>query len=331
MSFRNHQDGFGAQLAAAGHASSGAQPLPWWVGHQLLYGDAMGQGRPASPEDACRDGQFQVVPRAQALLDAAPVPPPQQQLMSERGIPEVMKFSMAHGKGVKGSEHTATVALQSPFVEYSDRFELGLGQTMVSSNYPYADHNYGVLAPFGMRSTTGSMLIPLNMPADAPIYVNAKQYEGILRRRRARAKAEKQNRLIKSRKPYLHESRHLHAMRRARGSGGRFLNTKKEINGKEAAVGSKAMDSNPLMRLAASPSSVIQHSEQGNPSSVSSLSGSEVTSLYDHEDVGHYHGFEHLRTHFFTPLPSIMDGEHGAGNPFKWAAASDGCCNLLKA
>uniref|UniRef100_A0A0A9CZS6 Nuclear transcription factor Y subunit n=1 Tax=Arundo donax TaxID=35708 RepID=A0A0A9CZS6_ARUDO len=330
MSFRSHE-GF-AQVAAAN--SNGAS-LPWWAAApQLLYSEPLGQGKsPAmSPEEPCREGRFQVVPGAQALLDPLVPPPPPKGVQPEKVLPGVLKFSMAQGKRGKGSEHSATVALQSPFAVYNGRFELGLGQSMVPSINPYADQHYGLLSPYAMGATPGGrMLIPLNMPTDAPVYVNAKQYKGILRRRSARAKAERENRLVKVRKPYLHESRHLHALRRARGSGGRFLNTKKEVNGKDAGVGSKATVSNPLMGLAASPSSEIQQSDLGNPSSVSSLSGSEVTSMYDHEDVDHYHSFGHLRTSFFTPLPSIMDGEHGVGNPFKWAAASEGCCDLLKA
>ncbi|KAG0521800.1 hypothetical protein BDA96_08G192700 [Sorghum bicolor] len=337
MSFRSTtHDGFVGHAAVNG---AGA-PVPWWAGAPMLCGEPLGLGRPVvaafSPEDHCRDGRFQVLqgPQLDPLVPSLKAPVAHQQ-QTEKGLSaELLNLSVAHqGKGKKGSEHSATVALQSPFAIYNGRFELGLGQSMISADNSYADQHYGLISPYPMGATPGGrMLIPLNMPTEAPIYVNAKQYDAIMRRRRARAKAERENRLVKARKPYLHESRHQHALRRPRGSGGRFLNTKKESDGKDAGGGSKATFSNPLMRQVASPSSEIQHSDLGNPSSVSSLSGSEVSSMYDREDMDHYHSFDHLRTPFFTPLTSIMDGDHGVvGNPFKWAAASEVCCDLLKA
>lgn len=311
--------------------------VPWWAGTQQIYGESYGQLKSLAGNSPDVEDRAVAAPRQ--MHDAMGQRPAQGPAVSDKEAVDTAKFSIVQGdkdpaRAQKTQQHCHTT-LQSPF-ECQGRFELGLGQSLACSNYSYVDQCYGLYATYGAAAAHGRMLLPLNMTADIPIYVNAKQYHGIVRRRQARAKAEMENRLLKARKPYLHESRHRHAMRRARGSGGRFLNTKNASNaqgGDNSSIKARE-DKPPVTRISTSPRSEVMHSDSGNLNSAgggSSLSGSEVTSVYSQDDTGRYHFIDHLRPALYNHLSDMMGGDHGTGLPTKWGlAATGGCCDLLK-
>lgn len=315
---------FVGQLSSGTNNSAAA---PWWssFGSQSLYGESGGQIK-----------SFSLEPPMSAVDQLAATK------QSARGTEHV--FGKGHTNhftifpddfkmsGDAQKPHTA-ISLQSAVPDTPNRFELGFGQPMICTKYPYADQFYGLISTYGPQ-IQGRIMLPLNMTSDdGPIYVNAKQYNGIIRRRQSRAKAVLGHKLIKRNKPYMHESRHLHAMRRPRGCGGRFLNTKKSANG-DGKTGSKVHKfGSQQLQFSGSQSSELLESDIGTLNSSKetngsspNISGSEVTSLYSRGNLDSF-TVNHLGSSVHS-MADMIDGGRGVIMPTKWVTAAGNCCNL---
>ncbi|KAG4130224.1 hypothetical protein ERO13_D09G129550v2 [Gossypium hirsutum] len=113
--------------------------------------------------------------------------------------------------------------------------------------------------------------------------------------------------------PYVHYSRHLHAMRR------RFLN-KKSLNSDKEVMEMKKAAGGQVCHPTGSQS--FEESNGGG----SILSRSEVISMNSRGDLEHL-SINHLGLSVHS-FPLMMDDRRGTVMPSKWVATIDNCCNL---
>ncbi|XVE75851.1 hypothetical protein DITRI_Ditri12bG0124600 [Diplodiscus trichospermus] len=298
--------------------------VPWWsaLGSQSVYGESYGQLKPLLMEHQSSGDQVTSTKQARRATE--------QELI--KGNPAQFTIFPGDRKNSgDGQKPHTVISLQSAPPENRARFELGFGQPLVCAKYPYMDQCYGVFSTYGPQ-ISGRVMLPLNLTSeDGPIYVNAKQYNGIIRRRQSRAKAVLEKKATKARKPFMHYSRHLHAMRRPRGCGGRFLNTKSLNSGTDGKEMKKAAEGQ-LSHPTGSQNSEVLQSDSGTLNSSkeanggSTLSGSEVTSMYSREDLEHF-PVNHLGLSVHS-FPVMMDNGRSTVMPSKWVATADNCCNL---
>ncbi|XP_076955735.1 uncharacterized protein LOC143630671 [Bidens hawaiensis] len=134
-----------------------------------------------------------------------------KQLQEMKGASKVDEVDSDEYKNSSNKQKSPKIQVAVSMQSNQTYVDLGFGQpTMVCGRYPYEDQYYGVFSAYGpqikienclFHMIQGRIMLPLNLGSDdGPLFVNAKQYHGIIRRRRSRAKAEMANKVSKSRK-----------------------------------------------------------------------------------------------------------------------------------
>ncbi|KAK4776145.1 hypothetical protein SAY87_024106 [Trapa incisa] len=309
--FKEHE---GILHGSTGQLSS-SQPALWWTAG---YGAQSFQPNPSSA------GQKRSVEHSATLKQS------DQATKHNSDKRSLTQYTISSGDFKNSGD---ALKSQAALPEYCSRIELGLGQTMMFTKYPYVDPSYGVFSARGPQ-LSGRIMLPMDPESNGiPVFVNPKQYHAILKSRQRRAKAKLKNKLIRARKPYMHESRHLHAMRRPRGLGGRFLNSKDLHSSKGEANLEKDSKEHQLSQPTGSQNSEVLQSDSGPLSSpgevnvsITSFPGSnEVTSNTGHGrfPINLLHPPPH-----FLPVSGMIDTGHIIMMPSTWVTAADSCRHL---